>query len=85
MGLQILGVVNGPSKNTGLAKFFCEVSRVSQSRFFGGCQRLRVSNFCKVVSDYGSQSRILKGKKVSVSQKKNASFAVSLFNTIRHP
>ena len=49
---------------------FCEISRVSQSRFLRGYQCLRVSNFCKVVSDYRSQSRILKGKKVSGSQRK---------------
>ena len=44
---------------------FCEISRVSYSRFLRGCQRLGVSNFCKVVSDYRSRSRFLKGKKVS--------------------
>ena len=48
----------------------CEISRVSQSRFLRGCQRLIVSNFYKVVSDYRSQSCILKGKKVSGSQRK---------------
>ena len=47
---------------------FCEISWVSQSRFCADCQRLRVSNFCKVVSDYRSQSRILKGEKNSGSQ-----------------
>ena len=56
--LVVLGVVNGPFKNTGLAKF---------SRFMRGCQRLRVSKFCKVVSDYRSLSRILKGETVSGS------------------
>ena len=28
---------------------FCEISQVSQSRFLRGCQRIRVSIFCKVV------------------------------------
>ena len=64
---SIGGVVNSPYKNTGLAKF-CEISRVSQSRFLRGCQCLGVSDFCKVVNDYRSRSRILKGKKVSGSQ-----------------
>ena len=67
---------------------FCElISWVSQSRFLCGCQRLGVSTFCKVVSDYRSRSRILKGKKVSGSSKKNASLVVSLSLalTIRHP
>ena len=41
----------------------CEISRASQSRFLRRCPRLGVSNFCKVVSDYKSRSRILKGKK----------------------
>ena len=68
--IQKEGVVNGPFKNTCLAKF-CEISRVSQSRFLHGCQRLRVSNFCKVASDYRSHSlAFLKGKKVSGSQRK---------------
>ena len=49
---------------------FYEISRVSQSQFLRGCQRLRVSNFRKVVSDFRSQSRSLKGKKVSGSQRK---------------
>ena len=47
-----------------------EISRVSQSRFVVGFQHLGVSNFCKVVSDDRSQSHILKGKKVSGSQRK---------------
>ena len=67
--LFIIGVVNGPFKNTGLA-FCCEISWVSQSRYLRGCQRLGVSKFCKVVSDYRSRSRILKGVKVSGSQRK---------------
>ena len=52
---------------------FCEISRVSQSRFLGGCQHLRVSNFCKVVSDYRSQSRILKVKKSRARKEKRQS------------
>ena len=43
---------------------FCEISGVSQSRFLRGCQRLGVSNFCKVVIDLGL------GKKVLGSQRK---------------
>ena len=49
---------------------FCEISQVLQSQFLRGCQRLGVSNFCKEASDYRSQSRILKSKKVSGSQRK---------------
>ena len=41
---------------------YSEISRVSQSRFLRECQLLGVSKFCKVVSDYRSRSRILKGK-----------------------
>ena len=46
---------------------FCEISGVSQSRFLRECQRLGVSNFCKVVIvtiDLGL------GKKVLGSQRK---------------
>ena len=65
---------------------FCEISRVSQARFLRGCQRLGVSNFSKVVSDYRSRSSILKCKKVGLVEK-NASLVVllSLAFTIHHP
>ena len=66
---RVLGVVNGPFKNTGLAKFG-DIFQVSQSRFLRGCQRLGVSNFCKVVSDYRPRSRILKAEKLSGVQRK---------------
>ena len=49
---------------------FCEISQVSQSPFLRGLPTSRSLKFCKVVSDYRSRSRILKGKKVSGSQRK---------------
>ena len=71
-------MVNGPFKNTGIA---------ISTDFCADCQRLGVSNFCKVVSDKRSRSRILKGKKSLGLAKKNASLAVtlSLPFTIRNP
>ena len=55
--------------------------------FCANCQHLGVSNFCKVVGDFRSRFRILKGKKSLRLAKKNASLAVtlSLTFTIRHP
>ena len=64
------GVVNGPFKNTGLAKVFVKFLRSHSLDFCADCQGLGVSNCCKVVSDYRYRSRILKGKKVSGSQRK---------------
>ena len=53
--------------------------------FCANCQRLGVSNFCKVVSGYRSRSRILKGKKVSGSQRKTqVSPSRCVAFTIRH-
>ena len=64
---------------------FCEISQVSQSRFSCRLLASRSLKFCKVVSHYRSQSRILKGKKVSGSQRKNASsLAVTLSLAFYH-
>ena len=40
----LLWMVNGPFKNTGLAKF-CEISRVSQSQFLRGLSASRSLKF----------------------------------------
>ena len=62
--------MNGPFKITGLAQFLLDFSGLSLN--FCVDVDVGVSNFCKVVSDYRSQSNInfLKGKKVSGSQRK---------------
>ena len=49
---------------------FVKFLRSRSLDFCENCQRFGVSHFCKVVSDYRSQSHILKGKKVSGSQRK---------------
>ena len=59
---------------------FCEITQVSQSQVLCRCQHLGVSNFCKVVSDYRSWSRILKGKKSWARKEKCQSCQVSLYN-----
>ena len=51
-------------------KTFVKFLRSRSLDFCVDCQRLGVSNLCKVVSDYRSRSRILKGKKVLGSQRK---------------
>ena len=57
-------------KKYGFRKIFVKFLGSQSLDFCVDCQRLRDSNFCKVVSDYRSQSHILKGKKVSGSQRK---------------
>ena len=54
----------------GSRNFFVKFLRSSSLDFCANCQRLGVSNFCKVVTDNRSRSRILKGKIVSGSQRK---------------
>ena len=54
----------------GSRKIFVKFLGSHSLDFCMDCQRLRFSNFCKVVSDYRSHSHILKGKKVSSLQRK---------------
>ena len=51
----MLGVVNGPFKNTSYEspKIFVKFLRYRSLDFSADCPRLGVSNFCKVVSDTG--------------------------------
>ena len=85
----ILGVVNGPFKNTGLGKFLWNFSGLAVSIFaqMSASQSLEFLQGSYMCSDYRSQSHILKGKKTLGLTKKNASLAVSLSLafTICHP
>ena len=53
----------------GSRKIFVKFRGSRSLDFCADCQRLGVSNLCKVSSDYRSLSRILKGKKVSGLQR----------------
>ena len=70
----LLGVVNGPFKNTGLTKCFSNFSGLVVSifaRIVSVSDSQNVSNsYC---SDYRSRSRILKGKKSQARKEKRQS------------
>ena len=71
----------------GFRKIFVQFVRSRSLDFCADYQRLGISNFCKVVSDYRSRCRILKSKKSLGLAKENAilTITLSLPFTIRHP
>ena len=76
------------SKNVKVSQNFSEISRVSQSRFLSGSERLAVSNFfCKAILESKPWSHNPKTLKSLGLAEKNAGIAVSqrLVFTIRHP
>ena len=57
----------------GSFKIFVKFLMSRSLDFCADCQSLVVSNFCKVVSDYRSRSRILKGEKSRACKEKRQS------------
>ena len=76
------------SKNVKVSQNFCQISRVSQSRFLSVSESLKKSLiFCEAVLESNSRSCNPKTSKSLGLEKKNTGLAVSqrLVFTIRHP